>query len=257
MDSERHVFISDVHIGAFSEEENQRLENDLISLIHFCKEQQFSLYILGDLFDYWMEYPAKKFIPALGEKVLDAFEAYNKQVKKALFITGNHDNWTRGHFADRGFEVEENFRIQSINGKKFLLMHGDGIASDELNFPRKKTHRLLRNEYFVKLYQAVFPPSAGLKLMKWFSSQTRKKDIKDPVPLNKTAENLFEQLEIDYILCGHDHIPRQKKFSTGTFLNTGAFFKHRTVAIYNNETCSLVRWHSDSKKFLPFGNEIN
>lgn len=257
MSFERHVFVSDVHIGAFSDEENKRIEMELFSLIHHCREQKYALYILGDLFDYWMEFPKQKYIPSVGREVLDAFEEYNKAVKSALFVTGNHDNWTNGHFEDRGFDIEADYRILTLNQKKFLLMHGDGVAKSGIHFPRKFSHRILRNKAFVKLFQFVQSPEQGLKVMKWFSSQTRKKDIEDPVPLNKIAKNLFKKMDLDYILCGHDHIPRVETFPSGTFLNTGAFFKHNSVVVYNNESCSLVKWQSDSKKFLPFEKEEN
>ena len=210
------------------------------------------MYILGDLFDYWMEFPTEKFIPNLGTKVLDEFEKLNKAVKPALYITGNHDNWTFGHFEDRGFDLEENYRITQIHDKRTLLMHGDGVQSKEFNFPRALSHRLLRNPTFVRYYQKILRPEKGLSMMKWFSSQTRKRDLKDPEPLNKQAKELLEATNVDYLLCGHDHIPRQETFSAGTYINTGAFFKHQSVAVYNNDQISLVTWQANTKKFVPF-----
>lgn len=249
---EQHVFISDVHLGAFSDAVNKQVEDDLIALINHCKEHNFALYILGDLFDYWMEYPGKGFVPALGKDVLDVFEDYNKTVKPALFITGNHDNWTFGHFKDRGFEMESNFRFVEINGKKFLLMHGDGVASSEIDFPRAAFHRLLRNETFVKTFQKILPPKSGIATMKMFSSLTRKRNKVNPKPLNRQATKIFSKHNLDFILSGHDHIPRVETFSAGKYINLGTFFNHRSVAVHNNARMKLVTWQAKHKKFLPF-----
>ncbi|HET8865901.1 MAG TPA: metallophosphoesterase [Gracilimonas sp.] len=252
MNFEQHLFISDVHLGAFSSDTNTQIEQDLIALIEHCKEHRIELHILGDLFDYWMEYPEKGFIPKLGQNVLDAFEDYNKAVTPALFITGNHDNWTFGHFESRGFDMEPNFRLKEIGDKRFLLMHGDGIAATKIDFPRAAFHKLLRNRSFVSTYQKILPPEQGLATMKLFSSLTRKRNNHNPEPLNRQAKKIFGKHNLDYIISGHDHVPRIETFLRGSYINLGTFFNHRTVALYNNEGLNLVKWKATTKNFLPY-----
>ncbi|MCH2448657.1 MAG: metallophosphoesterase [Gracilimonas sp.] len=252
MSFEQHLFISDVHLGAFSSNTNQQIERDLITLIEHCKKERIEINILGDLFDYWMEYPEKGFIPDLGRKVLDAFEEYNRTVTPALFITGNHDNWTFGHFNDRGFDLESNFRLKEIAGKRFLLMHGDGVAAAKIDFPRAAFHKLLRNDTFVRTYQKILSPELGLAAMKAFSSLTRRRDSHNPEPLNRQAKKIFNKHNLDYIISGHDHVPRMETFSRGSYINLGTFFNHRTMALYNNTGLSLVTWKASSKNFIPF-----
>lgn len=256
MNFDQHIFISDVHLGAFPGDTNNAIEQDLIALIAHCKKEHIEINILGDLFDYWMEYPEKGFVPKLGEKVLDAFEDYNKSVAPALFITGNHDNWTFGHFKERGFDIESNFRLKTIGSERFLLMHGDGVAGNKINFPRATFHKLLRNRKFVSTYQKILPPEQGISAMKMFSSIARRKNNYDPKPLNRQAEKIFKKHDLDYIICGHDHVPRIETFSPGSYINLGAFFNHRTLALYNNEGLNLVKWKAAPKNFIPFdGNK--
>jgi UDP-2,3-diacylglucosamine pyrophosphatase LpxH len=252
MDFSQHVFISDVHLGAFSPETNRSLEHDLIALIQFCKQERIKIYILGDLFDYWMEYPEKEFVPKLGKHVLNTFEDYNKTVTAVLYITGNHDNWTFGHFKERGFEIEPNFRLLELNKKRFLLMHGDGVAASKIDFPRAAFHRLLRNPAFVSTYQKILSPEAGLATMKMFSSITRRRNSHNPEPLNRQAKKILGQHNLDFIISGHDHVPRVETFSRGDYINLGTFFNHRTMVLYNKEGVQLVKWKAASKKFLPF-----
>jgi UDP-2,3-diacylglucosamine pyrophosphatase LpxH len=252
MSFDQQVFISDVHLGAFSTETNRQIEEDLIGLIGYCKEKHIEIHILGDLFDYWMEYPEKGFIPDLGKNVLDAFEDYNNTVTPALYITGNHDNWTFGHFVERGFDLESNFRLKEINDKRFLLMHGDGVAAAKIDFPRAAFHKLLRNRTFVSTYQKILPPEKGLATMKAFSSVTRRRNNHNPEPLNRQAKMIFAKHNLDFIISGHDHVPRIETFSRGSYINLGTFFNHRTMALYNNKGLSLVKWKASSKNFLPF-----
>ncbi len=252
MNFEQHVFISDVHLGAFSSKTNHQIEQDLIDLIQHCKNEKIEIHILGDLFDYWMEYPERGFVPSLGKNVLDAFEDYNKAVAPALFITGNHDNWTFGHFEERGFEIEPNFRLKKIDGKRFLLMHGDGVANKKIDFPRAVFHRLLRNPKFVSTYQKILPPEQGLATMKMFSNLTRQRNDHNPQPLNRQVKKIFDRHEIDYIITGHDHVPRQETYSRGCYINLGTFFNHRSMALYNKDRLQLVNWQAASKNFIPF-----
>ncbi|MDZ7806743.1 MAG: metallophosphoesterase [Gracilimonas sp.] len=251
-----HIFISDVHLGAFSQETNSKIEQDLIKLVRYCTEHRIKINILGDLFDYWMEFPEKNFIPALGSGVLKEFERYNKEITSTLYITGNHDNWTFGHFEDCGFDVEENFRLVEIQGTRVLMMHGDGVAASKIDFPRAVFHRLLRNPEFINVYQKVFTPERGLATMKAFSNFTRQRNNHNPEPLNRQAKKIFDKHNLDYIISGHDHVPRIETFSQGNYINLGAFFNNRTLALYNNKGLNLVKWKAESNSFIPFsGNQ--
>ncbi len=120
------LFISDAHLGGFSKEENDRIETELIRLIDYCQTNRIRIAILGDFFDYWMEYP--NHVPELGKKLLDRFESFNKEFGPTLYITGNHDNWTRDHLPQRGFYVRHDQYEFSINGKKIMALHGDGLT---------------------------------------------------------------------------------------------------------------------------------
>ncbi len=245
----KHLFISDVHLGAFKPHVNEEIEDDLCRLIDHCKEEKIHIHILGDLFDYWMEYPNSQ--PSVGKKALSILSSYNR-VEPITYITGNHDNWTFGYFKELGFNVEEDFRNLTIEGKNFFLHHGDGMSEKRFELPRPFFHRVLRNRFFIKLYQFIFPPKLGLRIMKWFSDFNRKRSFEDPDPLNRWAEGMLMNHPVDVVICGHDHIPRMETFSFGTYINLGTFFKHRTVALYTNSQCKLVTWDGTAKAFKPF-----
>lgn len=246
------LFISDAHLGGFSDAENARIESELIQLIHYCQHNEIRLAVLGDLFDYWMEFPDH--IPSLGRRLLDHFETYNQQLGPTLYITGNHDNWTRGHLAERGFYVEPEHIELAIDKNKLLLLHGDGLSDKSFGLQRPLMHRLLRNSGFINLYQQILPPAVGLKCMQYFSRFNRWMDHynDDGATLNKWAKRQLEHSEVNLIISGHDHIPRRKQFDFGSYINLGTFYKHRTMAFYNNSSVTLVFWDPGTQSFKPF-----
>ncbi len=245
------LFISDAHLGGFSRSENKKVEEKLIKFIDFSEKNGYKIHILGDLFDYWMEYPNSK--PDLGEELLRRFKEYNSRTGSTLYITGNHDNWTNGYFKTIGFEVERNHRFLHVEGKKIMLLHGDGLDNPSFGLKRPLFHRFLRNPSFIKLYQTVLPPVAGLKVMKKFSRIARSREVTETEKnLNNWAQWELERSETDLIICGHDHTPRMIRFSFGTFINLGTFYEHQTVATYNNGEFSIVVWDDTVGKLKPF-----
>lgn len=252
------LFISDVHLGGFSEEENTRIEAELIQLLNYCQRKDISIAILGDLFDYWMEYPDT--VPKLGKKLLDRFDTFNQAMGSTLYITGNHDNWTRGHLPDRGFKMESEHKILPFQHHNIMVLHGDGVTDEKLKLTRPPMHQLLRSNSFVQLFQTIFPPQTGLKIMKYFSRFTRLIDrgtnTNKVQKLDQWAKQTISQKDIDIIICGHDHIPRQKQFDFGTYINLGTFYRHRTMAYYDKGAISLVCWNPTLQSLKPF-NKID
>ncbi len=247
-----HLFISDAHLGAHPPQKELEVEQSLIKLIEYATERKARLYILGDLFDFWMEFPNSDFVPSIGKPVLNAFEKYHQKVGASLFITGNHDNWTLGYFESLGFDVEPTFRILELFDKKVYLMHGDGLWQQNQTLKRPLMHRILRSALFLSLYQNVFSNTMALKLMQRFSNTTRKIDRRDPAPLNENAKLILDHTKADIVFTGHDHIPRVETFNSGLYINLGTFFHHCTLVRGFEHTFELVQWDSASSTFTSF-----
>lgn len=246
------LFLSDVHLGALSDAENSNLENEIIQIINFCESNNYTIHILGDLFDYWMEFP--NYIPPLGKKLLNRFTEYHKTKTGGLFITGNHDYWTKEHFRDCGFDVEYEYRLLNKDNKSFFLTHGDGISDSRYLLERPLLHRILRNSGFVKLFQTIFSGATGNHVMKTFSELTRNNRDLNTKRLSEWAKNTLKTHSFDYIITGHDHVPRKETFSSGTYINTGAFYLYKSAAIYNKGVVNLVTWDNDNMIFKPISN---
>ena len=251
----RQLFLSDVHLGAQPRHLNDLLTDQLLRIIDYCEINRIKIHILGDLMDYWMEYPG--YTPNLGKKVLDRFNQFHKTVDPGFFITGNHDNWTNGYFSEIGFKVEPEYVELNLDNRKVLMLHGDGLKDPKMDLPRPLFHQLLRDPRFIALYQTLFDGETGNHLMKTFSEFTRNSTDLDIEKLSKWAQNLLNQQSFDYILAGHDHVARMETYSDGIYINTGAFYADGTAAMYNNERIDLVIWNDENNQFEPYRSPIN
>lgn len=245
-----HLFISDVHLGAFEKEKRQEVIQDMIALIDYCEERTIKLHILGDLFDYWMEFP--NYTPPLGKTILTRFKSYHEKIGATFFITGNHDCWTTGVFKEKGFNVKRNEAILSLDHRSVFLMHGDGISNKKYNMPRPMLNRVLRHPLFIALFQSLFSGKSANLIMKWFSAYTRDPSEESPDKLNRWARKLIIDYHFDVVITGHDHIARRETFSDGIYINCGAFHTNKTLAEYKNNEFRLVTWNSQLEKLLPY-----
>ncbi len=246
------LFISDVHLGAFSVEINRKLENDLIGLIDFCEKNQLQIVILGDFFDYWMEYSGNP--PPIGQAILHRFEKFHRETgSHTLYITGNHDNWTGDYFSRIGFDVEHEYRIIQDSDIAFMIMHGDGLQDPGMNLPRPLMHRFLRNSYFITLYQALLPSKLGWQIMKLFSglskmtNDAKKSSVRGEALDSWVRDRVRNDDSIQAIIYGHHHRPILWKERENICMNCGYFGKDGTVGLYTNRNFQIVIWDAGNK----------
>lgn len=249
-----HLFISDVHIGAFDQAKESELSDELQSLIRWCQKERIKLHVLGDLFDYWMEH--RDYIPPLGSEILSCFKSYHEAVGSTFYITGNHDYWTSGHFKDCGFTVFTDPVTISLDKKMILLFHGDGAGSLGKEFRRPLLHRILRHSAFVELYKTILSGEQANLIMKKFSTFTRDPLDVNPEKLNRWACRLLQTRAEDAMIAGHDHVARAETFYGKTYINCGAFHTDKTLARYKNGTFDLVMWNSGNRQLEKINQSL-
>lgn len=238
----RVMIVADIHLGGFTQSQNREIENSFLALLDYCRTYCTELIILGDLFDYWMEYPGSR--PALAESVVEKLTRLAGQGFPVLYITGNHDNWMRDFFIKRGIQIEHEYRLVTWDNRRVLLMHGDGLSDEYWNRPRPKLHRLLRNPYFIDMYQKILPEPLGLWLMKWFSKISSIKPSRaSRERLDLWCRRVLEQDKTDVVVCGHHHYTRDENYANKRYLNTGNFFSDRSLILYANKDFHPVRWN--------------
>ncbi len=244
------IFLSDVHLGSHKHQTDQQLQSKIIQLLQYCKANKSLLVILGDLFDYWMEYPG--WHPPLGDKMLEAFKTYHESQPSTLYITGNHDHWHLGYLDEIGFHLEDEYKLLKIGQKRVFATHGDGLADPKWGLSRSLFNRLLRSPRFIKLFRTIFAPEVGLSVMKKISRFNKKFEFEQKKRqtnhLNNWASSLLLEDLFDAVVCGHNHNPQIESFNNGIFLNPGPFGNRNSLGWYFQDSFKLMRWNQDNRK---------
>ncbi len=92
----RHLtyFVSDVHLGLEVGDPALRERRFVDFLRSIPAEETETLYLLGDIWDFWYEY--RDVIPKCGFKVLARLSAMMDEGVEVYFVPGNHDLWAYG-----------------------------------------------------------------------------------------------------------------------------------------------------------------
>ncbi len=123
------LFISDLHLCASRPEITNAFKNFLFK---YAIQSEY-LFILGDLFDYWIG--DEDIIDPLASEII----ANLKEVSDggtAVFLThGNRDFLLGNKFANAaGLKLLGEKSEFDLYGEKYLLMHGDTLCTDDHNY---------------------------------------------------------------------------------------------------------------------------
>jgi len=255
--SKKYLFLSDLHLGGFSEDKNRHLSGSFFDILDYLQHKPIQLVILGDLFDYYMQYYDD--VPRHVKPIFDRMHTFNQNAThKILYITGNHDNWDNGFLTSIGCVTEHEYQILMIDGKKVLLAHGDGLKDPTMDLKRPTFHRFLRNPYFVQVFQLFTSMESGNRIMKYFSRINRflaDEEYNGPNLIDNWALKIIKSGTFDVVICGHHHKLLIADTGSGIYINTGAFFKQFCCAYYNNNQFQIVRWDVAKKNFNVIPSE--
>jgi len=231
-------FFSDAHLGdADKDKERVKIEK-IYAFLDLVKSDGEKLYILGDLFDFWFEY--KNAIPKEHLKVVFRLAGLVESGINVHYISGNHDFWL-GDFLSRevGITIHRDEIETTEQGKRLLLIHGDGISPSDRGYRVLK--RILRNRVNIWLYQKL-PVDWGIPLAKFVAGKSRTytsgrttkflQDYEDYV--SRKMEEGF-----DGVIIGHLHHPILKEIKGGVYLNTGDFIENYSYGRMENGVISL------------------
>jgi len=196
------LIISDLHLT--------NVEGDKVNFFNtFCEDhgsKADQLFILGDLFNTWLGDDVSL---THHKAVISTLKELTKETTVFVMV-GNRDFLLSHNFeAETGCTlINEPYELEH-NTKKFLLIHGDSLCTDDINYQKLK--RVLRN----RLVQYIFlhlPKNIRLKL----TGQLRKKSVEAQSYKSSTIMDVNQQatdlLMSEYpnhdLIHGHTH--RQK-----------------------------------------------
>ncbi len=229
-------FLSDAHLGSLATERGWAQQKKLIDMLEMMSKDAASIYMLGDMFDFWFEYFRHDHLKRQYSPLFKEIRSLIKRGIHVHFFIGNHDMWTFGGLAKlTGMEIH--YEPCTINryGKTLYLTHGDGLLPSnwESVYPKAVQKKIrsfihLRNFFHNRTAEFFFrclPPQWGNKIGYGWAKKSRLKDIENPCPFkgeDKEELVLFakEQEKIgnhrDYYIFGHRHIELDLQIASGS-----------------------------------------
>lgn len=213
-------FISDVHLN-YSNVEKIILFGNFLEYLNGKIEK---LFILGDLFDYWIEHSTLK----LSDYYFQLSPFLKKIKYPVYFIPGNRDFDIGQDFIQfTNFNIiYKDYFLFDENNKKFLLTHGDLLCSGDYRY---LIYRKFIRLNIVKKVINFFPS----KLMLLFINNLRKLSRFEKKIKNRDTQNynldfvdkLQRKYNADYIISGHIHNYFIRKINNMILISCGHWHK--------------------------------
>ena len=152
----RAIFIADAHLAS-PEALNFRL---LLRFLGELEGKLDTLYIVGDLFDFWLGFPSQPFTQY--NAVLDALDRLVRSGCRLVYYEGNHDFHLGDVFSQRlRAEIHPGPSIESVQGKRLYICHGDQINREDHGY---RVLRFLLRTGVVAAAVRHFPPAWAEKI---------------------------------------------------------------------------------------------
>lgn len=241
-------FITDLHLGVPTLEDSHERELKLVRFLDSIKDKTETLFLMGDLFDFWFEY--KTVVPRGYTRLLGRLAQFVDDGIPVHLFAGNHDLWTFDYLQKEiGIQVHREPMIMTLKDKKLFLVHGDSRG------PGDRGYKFLKRVFEGKLNQFLFRwihPDAGIGLALRWSHNHRVKKLKkeaegnyysviEETRLYKYAQQCIkENPEIDYFVFGHQHKPMQYKVDNAVVTVVGNWIRDFTYAVFDGKEIQLT-----------------
>ena len=196
------AFISDLHIS----EPHPEIGQQFIDFLSHQALKYNALYILGDLFEYWLgDNDTNPYL----NKIRNALEEYTKTGIPTYFIHGNRDFLIGERFSNEtGIKILSDPTVIQIYNEDILISHGDLFCTDDTSY--QATRKLTRDPKWQNMIlnksleeRKAFAHEARLK------SKNHTKNLIDEITdVNQTEiANTFKEFNLKTIIHGHTHRP--------------------------------------------------
>jgi len=236
------IFISDLHLSSNSLETTKLY----IKLLEELSKEADALYILGDLFQFWV-----------GD---DDRSTFNEQIKEALkkasiktpiyLMPGNRDFLLGQVFAlESGCTLIPDPCEISLYGKKTLLTHGDILCTKDIKY--RVFRNIIRIPYGIRMFLKL-PLTTRL----WFGNNIQKYSAENKSSKNKDvlapqitdSKNLLNKFNSEQMIHGHIHVAESEELIMDTKkawrISLGEWNKQGSILLYydnhNFEFRSLI-----------------
>ena len=202
------LFISDLHLCA----QRPAVIGLFIDFLRERAARADALYILGDLFEYWIGDDAvsdAEFTP-----IVDALHALTQGGTPAYIMHGNRDFLIGAGFAAAsGCRLLPDPSLIDLHGEAVLLMHGDTLCTDDVAY--QNSRRMVRDPQWIAgfLSKTVDERNAVVRNLRETSKAAMAEKKPEIMDVNtQTVETVMRQHGVRHLIHGHTHRPAQHEF---------------------------------------------
>ena len=227
----KDLFLADAHLMN-PEDDNYRR---LLDLLRREEGQVRTLYLLGDIFEFWVGYEHVVFTPYV--PILEALRRLHETGTQIVWVEGNHD-FHLGPFVRNILQATifpEAVTI-TLDGKRIFLCHGDLIDASDKGYRLYRS--LLRSRFIGKLVDLFVSPDRLWRFSRFLSARSKAKrryrPRRDPRPLliAHAQQRFAEGYQV--VMTGHFHTPFIEAMPEGLVIALGDAMEQASYVIYED-----------------------
>ena len=204
------AFISDLHLEPI---ENSRLKT-FYDLLLRAQSEFNSLYIIGDLFEYWIGDDDHN---PINKNIIQNIKNATDNGLNIFLIHGNRDFLLGSKFEEMtGIQIIDDMTVIEDEFCKIMVSHGDVFCTDDIEYQNLK--KTLRSEQWIenflsKTIEERIDFANQLRSQSAESSSNKAENIMD---VNMAYVNeIIDKNKIDILIHGHTHRPAVHKLDSG------------------------------------------
>lgn len=250
LNGKKIFFASDFHLGVPDYGSSLERERRIVKWLDTIKHEAHTIYLLGDIFDFWFEY--KYTIP----KGFIRFQGKLAELTDAgipvVFFTGNHDMWMFDYFPRNfGIPVYRKPETLKVGNQTLLIGHGDGLG------PGDHTYKFLKKFFDSGICQWLFArlhPNFGIWIATVWSKNSRISNQKTEEKFEgeqgeflwNYCSEIQRQKHYDFYVFGHRHLPLELKIGDNSrYINLGEWVRFNTYAEYDGKDVTLKEFKAE------------
>ena len=193
-------FISDIHLDP----NNSKVTKKFIEFMNNKSSDMKELYILGDLFEFWID---DKYDIIQNNLIISTLKKISENGTKIFLMHGNRDFLVGKKFTKiTNIQILPENYILNLNETKILITHGDLLCTDDVDY--QKFRRFIRNKLTLKIFNSL-SNKIKIKIASYLRGKSKKITSQKPENImdvnEKEVLNFYERFGTNIIIHGHTH----------------------------------------------------
>lgn len=201
--SNRTIFVADLHLASERPQSCQRFF-DLLDTVASTVD---AVYILGDLFEYWVG--DDDLDAPVARQTAEKIKSVTSSGTPVYFMHGNRDFLLASRYADLcGMKLLDDPVVIELYGTRTVLTHGDFLCTDDTSYQRYRKlfrHPLVRRSILALPLRLRHAIARTARSRSELAKTAKPLEIMDVNPA--AVSDTFRRLGADRMIHGHTHRP--------------------------------------------------